>query len=277
MAQDPLIVPPGKKVHLKKHDPASTRHIPDREAAEKQTQEAANRIGRLQDLLYADGRRSLLVILQGMDASGKDGTVRRVFDSVNPTGITVTSFKTPSALEARHDFLWRCHAAVPARGSIGIFNRSYYEEVAIVRVHADRFLPPDLRNFKNLWEMRYHLINEFEQILRLNGTKVLKFFLHISRDEQQERFEERQKDPTKQWKLAEGDFAERPFWNQYQDVFEQMLEHTSTADNPWYIIPANRKWVRNYHVSRVVAGALNEMKLKWPKAQDKSLITRKFK
>jgi len=276
MPKNPLIVTPGKKVRLKKWDPASTKHTPERETADKHTQKAAERIGELQDVLYAEGRHSLLVILQGLDASGKDGTVRRVFDAVNPSGITITSFKTPTPLEARHDFLWRCHAAVPARGNVGVFNRSYYEEVLIVRVHKDKLLPPELRDKKDLWETRFDLINDFEELLQLNGTKVLKFFLHISKEEQKERFEERQKDPRKHWKLAAGDFAERAYWDDYQGAYEKMLEHTSTAENPWYIIPADRNWVRNYHISKIVCEALEEMKLEFPKVADKALLTRKF-
>lgn len=275
MGQD-LRASAGKRVRLKDWDPTSTRGVPAREAAEAETAVAVARIGELQDVLYAQGRHSLLVILQGMDASGKDGTVRKVFDAVNPTGVTVTSFKTPTALEARHDFLWRCHAAVPARGNIGVFNRSYYEEVLIVRVHADELLPPELRNRKDLWQVRFDLINDFEELLRLNGTTVLKCFLHISKEEQRERFRERQKDPRKHWKLAAGDFAERKYWEDYQAAYEEMLAGTSTDHAPWYVIPADRKWVRNYHIARLVAGALEAMKPEWPKVADEKLLKEKI-
>jgi PPK2 family polyphosphate:nucleotide phosphotransferase len=267
---------PGKKVDLKKIDAASLEHVPERDEADAATAKAAVRIGELQDVMYAEGRRSLLIVLQGMDASGKDGTVRRVFDAVNPEGVSVTSFKTPTSLEARHDFLWRTHAAVPARGNIGIFNRSYYEEVLIVRVHADRFLRPELLERKDLWRDRFSLINDFEHLLMLNGTRVLKFFLHISKDEQRQRFEDRQRDPTKHWKLAAGDFEERKFWGDYQRAYEEMIAGTSTDENPWYIIPANRKWARNYWISQIVKRALEEMKLAYPPASEKGLITRKF-
>ena len=262
---------------LHKHDPSSAKSVPQRDHADEVTNRNAARIGELQDVLYASGHRSILIILQGMDASGKDGTVRRVFDSVNPEGINVTSFKSPTSLEARHDFLWRTHMSVPPRGIIGIFNRSYYEEVLIVRVHADRFLPPELRKRKTLWQDRYNLMNDFEHLLTLNGTQVLKFFLRISKKEQRERFESRQKDPTKHWKLAEGDFAERAFWDEYQVAYEKMLQHTSTAENPWYIIPADRKWVRNYWIANIVRDSLENMKLRFPPASDPRLITRKFK
>lgn len=271
---DATQLPIGKKVHLKKIDPGSKKGVPERAAAEEQTAAWVKRIGQLQYQMYAEGTRSLLVILQGMDASGKDGAVRKVFDAVNPTGVHVTSFKTPTDLERRHDFLWRCHKEVPPKGDIAIFNRSYYEDVLIVRVHADKFLPPELRQVKKLWEMRYGFINSFEELLALNGTTVLKFFLHISRDEQKERFIARQKEPTKHWKLAAGDFAERQYWDQYQEAYEKMLTGTTTRHAPWHVIPADAKWVRNYHIARVVCNALEGMKLKWPKAADPKLVTR---
>ena len=272
-----LQIKPGHKVNLKKIDSSSTHGVPDREKAEAVTTAACARIAELQDLLYATGERSLLVILQGMDASGKDGTVRRVFDNVNPTGVVVTSFKAPTSLEAKHDFLWRCHNAAPPRGSIGVFNRSYYEEVLVVRVHADKLLPPWLQNKKDVWSTRFELINEFEKLLALNGTAVLKCFLHISKEEQRQRFLARQKDPTKNWKLAPGDFAERQYWNDYQQAFEDVFENTSTPHSPWHIIPADRKWVRNYHVAQLVEKTLMDMKLEFPKLKDKSLLTMKIK
>ena len=172
------------------------------------------------------------MILQGMDASGKDGAVRKVFDAVNPTGVQVTSFKQPSAEELRHDFLWRCHAKAPPRGYIGVFNRSYYEDVLVVRVHADQLLAPELRNDKKEWPRRFKMINEFENVLADAGTTVVKFFLHISKEEQRQRFIARQKDPAKHWKLAAGDFVERQFWDDYQDAYEKMLSATSTTCAP---------------------------------------------
>jgi len=271
-----LRIKPGGRVKLKDYDPAALDGMPEREAADAQTDTWTQRIGDLQDKLYAEGRRSLLIILQGLDASGKDGTVRRVFDHVNPTGVQVTSFKTPTLLERRHDFLWRCHAPVPARGDIGVFNRSYYEEVLIVRVHADELLRPELRDCKDVWETRYRLINDFEKLLETNGTRVLKFMLHISKDEQKRRFIARQQDPEKHWKLAAGDFAERQYWGDYTKAYEEALAATSTPLSPWYVIPANRKWVRNYHIAHVVCKALEEMDPQPPALTDKKLLTMKF-
>ena len=274
---DHLLVPEGKKVRLARFPTDSTKHLPPRDKADHATQKAIERLGALQDNLYAEGRRSLLVILQGMDASGKDGAVRKVFDAVNPTGVQVVSFKQPSAEELRHDFLWRCHAKVPPRGYIGVFNRSYYEEVLVVRVHADRLLPPDLYNQKAEWVLRYRMINAFENLLGDGGTRVIKFFLHISKQEQRTRFIARQKDPAKHWKLAAGDFSERQFWDDYQDAYEKMLPETSTPSAPWYIIPADHKWVRNYYLAHLLVATLQEMNPKPPELADKSLITKRFK
>lgn len=272
-----LLVTPHQTVNLRKYDPAATDGCPAREKADAATTKAAQRIGELQDLLYASGRRSLLVILQGVDAAGKDGTIRRVFDNVNPTGVRVTSFKAPTPLELRHDFLWRCHNAAPPRGDIGVFNRSHYEEVLIVRVHADKLLAPELRGEKDIWDTRFRMINGFEQLLDQNGTAVVKFFLHISKEEQRQRFIVRQKDPAKHWKLAAEDFEERQYWDDYQYAYEQAVEHTSTKVAPWYIIPADRKWVRNYWVSRIVEKTLEKMRLELPKVADPALLKRKFR
>ncbi len=274
---DHLLVPPGKKYRLARVPPDSTKHVPPRDKADAATQKAVEKLGILQDNLYAEGRRSLLVILQGMDASGKDGAVRKIFDAVNPTGVRVFSFKQPSAEELRHDFLWRCHEKVPPRGDIGVFNRSYYEDVLIVRVHADRLLAPELLDNKAEWARRYRMITEFESVLGDAGTRVLKFFLHISKEEQRKRFMARQKDPTKHWKLAAADFAERQFWDDYQDAYEKMLPATSTAAAPWYIIPADHKWVRNYYLAHLLVAALQEMNPKPPELADQSLITKRFK
>jgi PPK2 family polyphosphate:nucleotide phosphotransferase len=267
----------GKKVRLGRHDPDSTRGIPARDDADASTAKAVAKLGELQDLLYAEGRQSLLVILQGMDASGKDGTVRKVFDAVNPTGVQVTSFKQPSAEELSHDFLWRCHARIPGRGHIGVFNRSYYEDVLVVRVHADRLLPPELRDRKHEWERRYRMIREFENILADNGTRVVKFFLHISKEEQRSRFVERQKDPAKNWKLAAGDFVERQYWDQYQDAYENLLAATTSKDAPWYIIPADHKWARNYLVAHILVATLRDMDPRQPRIADPSLVRKRFK
>ena len=274
---DHLYVRQGQNVKLKRFATDTTRHVPPRDKADKLTQKAVEQLGTYQDALYAEGRRSLLVILQGMDASGKDGAVRKVFDEVNPTGVQVVSFKQPSQEELRHDFLWRCHAKVPPRGFIGVFNRSYYEDVLVVRVHAAQLLPPELRHSKAEWERRYRMINDFESVLVDGGTHVIKFFLHISKDEQRLRFIARQKDPTKHWKLAASDFAERQFWDDYQQAYEKMLPQTSTDVAPWYIIPADHKWVRNYYLSNLLAATLRAMNPHPPELADKSLITRRFR
>lgn len=272
-----LLVAPGKKIHLDHIDPASRKSIPSRDSADESARQAVLRLGELQDALYAEGTQALLVVLQGMDASGKDGTVRKVFDAVNPAGVQVISFKQPSSEDLHHDFLWRIHQKTPPLGYIGVFNRSHYEDVLVVRVHADRLLSPHLRDVKNLWEKRYDAINSFEENLVKSNTRVVKFFLHISKDEQRDRFLSRQQDPKKHWKLAAGDFAEREFWNDYQHAYEKMLPATSTNDAPWYIIPADHNWIRNYCVAHILVATLEDMNPKIPKLADKSLITKKFK
>jgi PPK2 family polyphosphate:nucleotide phosphotransferase len=274
---DHLYVRQGTKVRLARIATDSTKRVPPRDKADKETSKAMERLAVYQDSLYAEGRRSLLVILQGMDASGKDGAVRKVFDEVNPTGVQVISFKQPSMEELRHDFLWRCHAKVPPRGYIGVFNRSYYEDVLVVRVHAAQLLPPEIRDTKVEWERRFRMINEFENLLAEGGTRVVKFFLHISKEEQRRRFIARQKDPTKHWKLAAADFAERQFWDDYQEAYEKLLPETSTKNTPWYIIPADHKWVRNYYLSHLVTATLRDMDPHPPELADKSLITKRFR
>ena len=274
---DFLQVKPGKKLKLKDIATDSAKQVPDREKADEATKKATQRMGELQDRLYAEGRRSMLVVLQGMDASGKDGTVRKVFDDVNPTGVQVVSFKQPTSEELRHDFLWRCHIKTPPRGYIGVFNRSYYEDVLVVRVHADKLLPPELRANKHEWDLRFRMICGFERLLGDAETRVVKIFLHISKEEQRERFISRQKDPTKHWKLAAADFAERKFWDDYQKAYEEMMPATGTKEAPWYIIPADHKWVRNYWVSHVLAATLADMDPRAPVLADKSLVTKRFK
>ena len=274
---DFLRIQPGKKIKLSEIAADSSYKVPERVEADAHTQKCVEKLGELQDALYAEGRQSLLVILQGMDASGKDGAVRKVFDAVNPTGVQVTAFKQPSAEELRHDFLWRCHNKVPPRGNIGVFNRSYYEDVLIVRVHADTLLPPELRKSKGEWERRYQMIRNFEKLLNDDQTQVVKFFLHISKEEQRRRFESRQKDPAKNWKLEASDFAERKFWDDYQHAYEKMLPATSTEESPWYIIPADHKWIRNFYMAHLIAATLQDMKPTIPSIKDPSLITRKFK
>jgi PPK2 family polyphosphate:nucleotide phosphotransferase len=198
----------------------------------------------------------VLIVFQGMDAAGKDGTIRHVMSGLNPQGCTVTPFKVPSAEEAKHDFLWRIHKAAPRLGEFAIFNRSQYEDVLVVRVHN---LVP-----KSIWSGRYEQINSFEKLLAGANVKVLKFFLYISKDEQKERFRSRLKDPTRQWKLSEADFVERKYWEDYLRAYEDALTKCSTPWAPWYVIPANKKWYRNLAVSQVIVEALEEMKMKFP-------------
>jgi PPK2 family polyphosphate:nucleotide phosphotransferase len=272
-----LHVKPGKAVDLAKLSTEEIGHLPPREEADVATNKAVERLAELQDALYAQGRQSLLVILQGMDASGKDGAVRKVFDAVNPTGVQVISFKQPTSEDLRHDFLWRVHAKVPGRGYIGVFNRSHYEDVLVVRVHADQLLAPELRGDKKEWNRRFKMINAFEATLADAKTRTIKFFLHISKEEQRKRFIARQKDPVKHWKLAAGDFEERKYWDDYQRAYEMMLPETSTDLAPWYIIPADHKWARNYYMSHLLLATLQEMDPRPPVLDDRALITRRFK
>lgn len=248
-------------------DPDSTGKLDKMEA------QALNEklLAELCDLLYtmfAENRRSLLIVLHGIDAAGKDGTVKHIFGGANPQGIRVYSFKQPSPEELEHDFLWRCHRLTPERGMATIFNRSYYEDVTTVRVHpellADRNLPEDA-NLKKLFRQRYRQINEFEKMLSENGTVVLKFLLHISKEEQKERLEERLADPTKHWKFSPGDLKERKFWDEYMRAFAQMVKETDTEHAPWRIVPANKKWYRNYLVTETIVKALRAQKMMFPK------------
>jgi PPK2 family polyphosphate:nucleotide phosphotransferase len=223
-----------------------------REAAERETQ----RISHLQRVLYADARYALLIVLQGRDASGKDGTIRRVFSAVNPQGCNVWSFKTPTELESHHDFLWRVHAQVPSRGMIGIFNRSHYEDIIVPRVHGT------MR--KKEWSARYDQINDFERMLSANGVVILKFMLHISRAEQKRRLEGRLTDPSKNWKFRAGDLDDRRQWKAFTKAYHGVLANTSTTWAPWFIVPADDKAVRDWLISRTIADTLENLKLRYP-------------
>jgi PPK2 family polyphosphate:nucleotide phosphotransferase len=251
-----LRVKPGKKVKLKHYDADDTLGWEKGDKTDEVLDKTLDRMDSLQYLLYAEGKRALLIVLQGLDAAGKDGTIRHVMSRVNPQGCQVASFKQPTPLEEKHDFLWRIHRRVPAAGMIGIFNRSHYEDVLITRVHN---LVP-----KDVWSKRYKLINRFEEQLTDSKVTILKFFLHISKDEQKKRFMERIDDPKKCWKLSEADFNERKFWDDYTGAYEEALEKCSTDDAPWFVIPANKKWFRNLAVSRIITETLEGMKLKFP-------------
>jgi len=251
-----LMVEPDTKVKLKDWDPDDTLGWGKGHEAKTSTKKAIGSLDRLQYLLYAEHKRALLIVLQGIDASGKDGTIRHVMTGCNPQGCHVTSFKKPSPEELAHDFLWRVHQAVPEYGDIGIFNRSLYEDVLVVRVHN---LVP-----KDVWSKRYDQINEFEEILHQNNVRILKFFLHISKDEQKKRFQERIDDPDRRWKVSQADFDERKFWDDYVAAYEDVLTNCSTPHAPWFIIPANKKWFRNLAVSHIIKQTLEDMHMKFP-------------
>lgn len=247
---------PGQPARLRKRDPADTLGLDSEDAARVHQAALIDRLNDLQYRLYAENRRSVLLVLQGMDTSGKDGTVRRVMTGLDPTGCRVTSFKTPSAEELDHDFLWRIHKAVPARGEIGVFNRSHYEDVLITRVHE--LVPP------KVWRARYAQINTFEKLLSDNGTVIVKCMLHISKREQKKRLLARLQDPRKNWKFSPQDVEERTLWPKYIDAYEDALTRCSTEHAPWHIVPADHKWVRNAVVAEILVEALESMKLRLP-------------
>lgn len=264
-----FIVEPGQKVRLAKVDPSYTGEHESHETALPQIQNHVARMDKLQYLLYADGNQSLLIVLQALDAGGKDGVVRHLFAGMNPQGTSVVGFKQPSRFEAAHDFLWRAHLRTPGRGEVVIFNRSHYEDVLVVRVH--KLVP------KSVWSKRYELINDFEKMLHQNGTRILKFYLHISPEEQLARFKQRLDDPARHWKISEADYSERELWPQYVDAFEEAMEQTSTKHAPWYVIPANHKWFRGLALSQIIADTMDEMGLKLPPTQvDIPDIRRKY-
>jgi len=226
-------------------------------------------MAKLQYLLYADGSQSLLVVLQALDAAGKDGVIRHLFAGMNPQGTSVVGFKQPSKVELAHDFLWRAHLPAPAKGEVVIYNRSHYEDVLVVRVH--KLVP------HGVWSKRYDLINDFERTLAQNGTRILKFYLHISPQEQLERFKQRLDDPSRNWKISDSDYSERELWPKYIEAYEDALARTSTKRAPWYVIPANHKWFRNLAISQIVADTMDEMGLKLPSPHvDLAAIRRKY-
>lgn len=265
-------VPSGTKVRLKDYDPkwAGDKRLPKeerKEFARNLLEEDVAELARTQELLYASDSWSVLLIFQAMDAAGKDGTIKHVMSGVNPQGVQVTSFKHPSAEELDHDFLWRCARMLPERGRIGIFNRSYYEEVLIVKVHPELVTAqriPDAKPGKAFWEARYESINGFERHLTQNGTVILKFFLYISKDEQRERFLDRIKESDKHWKFSAGDLAERDYWDDYMQAYEDVLNETSTKWAPWYVIPADHKWVSRALVAKILTTTIKSLDLKYP-------------
>lgn len=250
-------VAPGSKIDLGAWDPDDKHDFDgDKQAGEAALPALNARLEALQELLYAEGKHKVLIVVQGMDTAGKDGVIRHVFEGVNPQGVKVASFKAPTPVELAHDYLWRIHQQTPGRGEIVIFNRSHYEDVLVVRVH--NLVPPQV------WGRRYDQINAFEQTLAEEGTTILKFFLHISKEEQKERLQERLDKPEKRWKFAVGDLKERARWDDYTAAYEAALAKTSTAHAPWYIVPANRKWYRNLVISHVIIDALEGLDMQYP-------------
>jgi PPK2 family polyphosphate:nucleotide phosphotransferase len=249
-------VKPGEKLRLNKLDPAyKGKHESEAEAKEE-AEHFLKKLARQQDVLYAEHKHSVLIVLQAMDAGGKDGTIKHVFSGVNPQGVGVASFKQPTAVELAHDFLWRVHAQTPRAGEIVIFNRSHYEDVLVTRVH--KLID------KATCARRYEHICDFEALLAESGATILKFFLHISREEQLARFAQRLDDPARNWKISDSDYSERQFWDDYVDAFEDAMRATSTAEAPWYVIPSNHKWFRNLAVSQIIADAMADLGLAFP-------------
>jgi PPK2 family polyphosphate:nucleotide phosphotransferase len=254
-------VKPGAKVDLSQIDPGSTPGFKGkRKDADERLSELNGRLGVLQESLWAEHKRKVLVVLQGMDTSGKDGTISHVFEGVNPLGVRVVAFKAPSPEELDHDFLWRVHAKVPGRGEMVIFNRSHYEDVLVARVME--LVPPEV------WRRRYDQINDFERLLTQTDTVVLKFFLHISKDEQRKRLQARLDDPQKRWKFRKGDLIDRAHWDEYMDAYEDALSRTSQKHAPWYIVPADKKWYRNLMVAEVLVKTLEDLKIETPEPEE---------
>jgi PPK2 family polyphosphate:nucleotide phosphotransferase len=252
-----FVVAPGSRVKLREIDPGFKDHHENHKAAAEEIEYYQKRLCELQELLYAERRHSLLICLQAMDTGGKDGIINHVLSGMNPQGCRVAAFRQPSPEEAAHDFLWRVHHAAPARGEVVIFNRSHYEDVLVVRVHN---LVP-----KDVWSLRYDQINAFEKGLAEHDTHIVKFYLHISKEEQLSRFKDRLDDPAKQWKVSEADYAERNFWDDYMEAYEEALSRCSTRHAPWFVIPANHKWFRNLAVGRILVEHLEDLKIKTPK------------
>ncbi|AFY94738.1 polyphosphate kinase 2 family protein [Chamaesiphon minutus] len=267
------IVPPGKKIDLKDYDPADTDNFESKEAAQIELAAGIQQLAEYQNILYAQNKFSVLIIFQAMDAAGKDSTIKHVMSGINPQGCQVYSFKSPSAEELDHDYLWRTYKALPERGRIGIFNRSYYEEALIVRVHPELLAAQNLPHIdlKQIWPQRFQEINDFERYLTNNGTVILKFFLHVSKKEQKKRFLERINEPEKHWKFSAQDIQERAYWDDYQAAYTDIFNHTSTEVAPWYIIPADRKWFMRLAVSDIICNRLQQMELAYPKISENQL------
>lgn len=271
-----LLVKPGKKVDLSNFDTRYTANFKDKEDAAEMLAKDITRLAELQDMLYAMNKYSLLVVIQAMDAAGKDGTIKHVMTGVNPQGCNVTSFKQPSVEELEHDFLWRINRAMPKRGMIAIFNRSHYEEVLVTRVHPEYILGQNIPGIdsidkidKKFWLKRYEIINNFEKQAYENGTIIVKFFLHVSKGEQKKRFLSRIDEPEKNWKFSTSDVKERQLWDKYMKAFEDAIENTSTDYAPWYVIPADKKWFMRAAVGDIIVGTLEKLNLGYPTITEK--------
>jgi PPK2 family polyphosphate:nucleotide phosphotransferase len=282
MKYEKLRAAEGKAIKLKNYKTDFTGEYKDKKVAETDLAQNVEKLSTLQDTLYADNKQSLLVIFQAMDAAGKDGAIKHVFSGVNPQGVHVASFKQPSSEELDHDFLWRCSKNLPERGRIGVFNRSYYEEVLIVRVHKailqGQSLPDTVKNDKKVWKKRFADIRSFEDYLSNNGVHVIKFFLNVSKEEQKNRFLARIAEPEKNWKFSATDAKERAFWDDYMNAYEEAISATSTEKSPWYIIPADKKWFARTAISEIIVKKLEELNLKFPEVTDeqrKSLLEAK--
>ena len=272
MKTEKFLIPEGAKVDLKDHPTDFTGDYTGKEEAEEDLAENVSRLRKLQDVLYAEDTQSPLIIFQAMDAAGKDGAIEHVMSGVNPQGCHVVSFKQPSDEELSHDFLWRCAKNAPERGRIGIFNRSHYEEVLVVRVHpeilASQHLPDGISDDKRIWKKRFEQIRNFESNLVENGTRIVKFFLNVSKEEQKARFLARIAEEDKNWKFSMGDVKERGHWDDYMKAYADAIENTSTKQSPWYIIPADKKWFTRLAVSEVIVSTLKSMNPKYPEVTD---------
>ncbi len=269
---DKFCITQGEKLDLGNHQTNFTADYTSKNDAEKDLKRNIKRLHDLQRVLYADDKHSLLIIFQAMDAAGKDGTIRHVMSGLNPQGCQVYSFKQPSKEELDHDYLWRCMKSLPERGRIGIFNRSYYEDVLVVRVHPGILqsskLPNDIKNDPDIWQKRFKQISNFEKHLSQNGTHILKFFLNVSKKEQKQRFLARINTPEKNWKFSSGDVKERGFWDEYQRAYTDAIHETNTKDSPWFVIPADNKWFMRLAVSEVIVEKLKSLNLEYPKVSE---------
>jgi PPK2 family polyphosphate:nucleotide phosphotransferase len=273
MDSDRFRVKPGSQLDLAQHPTHYTGEYKEKDEAVKDLENNVERLAKLQETLYAEDRRSLLIVFQAMDAAGKDSAIEHVMSGVNPQGCEVTSFKAPSAEELSHDYLWRCQKALPRRGMIGIFNRSHYEEVLVVKVHpqylSGQRLPDGPDTNPRFWDRRYEEIRNWEAMLAANGTKIVKFFLNVSLEEQKQRFLDRIEEPDKNWKFSAGDAKERAFWKDYMNAYTEAMQATSTEGSPWYVVPADNKWFTRLVVSSVIVETMKAMDLQFPEVGEK--------